>query len=67
MNDKRGRAVKDSAGIATIYTLLQFVNPYLFPWITKQPTWIVLTEGVVFFLLMIPLLHYFYKKNGRRK
>ena len=67
MNEKLKRAVKDSAGIALLYTLLQFVNPYLFSWLTKQPRWIVLTEGLVFFLLMIPLLYYFYKKQGRRK
>ena len=67
INDKLRRAVKDSTGIASIYTVLQFVNPYLFSKLTKQPAWIVLTEGLVFFLMLIPLLYYFYNKVGRRK
>lgn len=31
MSPKLKNAIKDSGGVAIIFTIIQFINPYLFP------------------------------------
>lgn len=66
MSPKLKNAIKDSGGVAIIFTIIQFINPYLFPSFTKLPIWIVLLEGMMFFLIMIPVWYYLDNRKKKR-
>jgi hypothetical protein len=66
MNPRLKDAIGTSVSVAIIYTIVQFIVPYLFSSFEKQPFWVYLVEGIVFFLLMIPVYYYFdYRKKKR--
>jgi hypothetical protein len=66
MNPRLKDAIGTSISVAIIYTIVQFIIPYLFSSFEKQPFWVYLVEGIVFFLLMIPVYYYFdYRKKKR--
>lgn len=65
MSPKLKNAIKDSGGVAIIFTIIQFINPYLFSSFTKLPIWIVLLEGMMFFFIMIPV--WYYLDNRKKK
>ena len=66
MSPKLKNAIKDSGGVAIIFTIIQFINPYLFSCFTKLPIWIVLLEGMMFFLIMIPVWYYLDNRKKKR-
>jgi hypothetical protein len=66
MNPRLKDAIGTSISVAIIYTIVQFIIPYLFSSFEKQPFWVYLVEGIVFFLLMIPVYYYFDYRKKRR-
>lgn len=66
MNPRLKQAIGTSVSVAIIYTIVQFIIPYLFSSIDKQPFWVYLVEGVVFFLFMIPVYYYFDNRKKKR-
>jgi hypothetical protein len=66
MNPRLKDAIGTSVSVAIIYTIVQFIVPYLFSSFEKQPFWVYLVEGIVFFLLMIPVYYYFDYRKKRR-
>ncbi len=65
MNPLLKKAIGTSISVAIIYTIVQIIIPYLFSSFDKQPFWVYLIEGFVFFLFMIPV--YYYLDNRKRK
>jgi hypothetical protein len=66
MNPQLKDAIGISVSVAIIYTIVQFIIPYLFSSFEKQPFWVYLVEGIVFFLLMIPVYYYFDNRKKKR-
>lgn len=66
MRPKWKAAAIHSAIIAVVYTIIQFVTPYIFSSFTKHTLWIYLVEGLVFFLLMTPAIYYLDNKKKKR-
>lgn len=66
MNPRLKQAIGTSVSVAIIYTIVQFIIPYLFSSIDKHPFWVYLVEGVVFFLFMIPVYYYFDDRKKKR-
>lgn len=66
MNPRLKQAIGTSVSVAIIYTIVQFIIPYLFSSFDKQPFWVYLVEGVVFFLFMIPVYYYFDDRKKKR-
>lgn len=66
MNPQLKKAVSTSVEVAIIYTIVQFITPYLFSSFTKLAFWVYLIEGVAFFLLMIPVFYYLDNRKNKR-
>jgi uncharacterized BrkB/YihY/UPF0761 family membrane protein len=66
MNPRLKEAIGTSVCVAIIYTIVQFIIPYLFSSFDKQPFWVYLVEGLVFFLFMIPVYYYLDNRKKRR-
>lgn len=66
MNPRLKEAIGTSVCVAIIYTIVQIIIPYLFASFDKHPFWVYLIEGIVFFLLMIPVFYYFDDRKKKR-
>lgn len=59
------KSIVDAAPVAVIFTIVRFVSPFLFSSFERQPMWINIAEGLVFFLIMTVsyFLYYIWKKG----